>query len=286
MPTPLHPHPSDVDLLHLVVADDGQSGSFLLGSGRVRHDGALYGGTGLAVAVAAMEAATDRDALWASTQFVSQPMMGSTIDWTVETLALGKRAAQLSVRATCDGAVAFTAIGSTGIAVEDGLTGQYAPMPRVSDPDGAPPRVQAMPGASFPDSWTLLIEMRQAEVLDEDGPSVAMWTRFRDGTPFTPAAIGFIADFVPLGVARAAGKMGAGSSLDNTMRFRGGVVEADWVLLELRGDFARDGFGHGTVRVWTRDGTLLATGSQSASMRYLFDEGSSPNALLPSADRG
>jgi len=149
---PAHPHASDVDLLNLDVADDGRSGSFLLGAGLVRHDRALYGGTGLAVAVAAMEAATDRDALWATAQFVSQPRMGATIHWTVETLALGKRAAQLSVRATSDGAVAFAALGSTGIAVEDGLTGLYARMPRVSDPDGAPPRVQAMPNVSFPDS--------------------------------------------------------------------------------------------------------------------------------------
>lgn len=267
------PHPSDIDLLNLVVAADGQSGSFLLGPGLVRHDGALYGGTGLAVAVAAMEAATGRDALWASTQFVSQPMMGATIDWAVEALAVGKRAAQLSVRATCDGAVAFAALGSTGIAVESGLTGLYAQMPKVADPDAAPPGVQAMPDVSFPDSWTLFIEMRQGEVLEADGPSVAMWARFRDGRPFTPAAIGFIADFVPLGVARAAGKMGAGSSLDNSMRFRGGATEAAWVLLELRGDFAHGGFGHGTVRVWDPDGALLATGSQSASMRYLFEEG-------------
>jgi acyl-CoA thioesterase len=274
MSTRQHPHPSDVDLLHLEVAQDGQSGSFLLAPGLVRHDGGLYGGTGLAVAVAAMEAATGRDALWASTQFVSSPVMGATVRWTVETLAMGKRAAQLSVRAIYDGGIAFTAIGSTGIAVEDGLTGLYARMPRVSEPDGARPRIQAMPDVSFPDSWTLLIEMREAEVLDDDGPSVAMWARFRDERTFTPAAIGFIADFVPLGVARAAGKMGAGSSLDNTLRFRGGAVEADWVLLELRGDFARGGFGHGTVRVWAHDGTLLATGSQSASMRYLFDEGS------------
>ncbi len=270
---PTHPHPSDVDLLHLDLAPDRQSGSFLLGSGLVRHDGALYGGTGLAVAVAAMEAATDRDALWASTQFVSQPLMGATIDWTVEALAVGKRAAQLSVRATCEGAVAFAALGSTGVAVEDGLTGLYARMPKVSDPDSPPPSLQAMPDVSFPDSWTVLIEMRQAQVLEPDGPSVAMWARFRDSRPFTPAAIGFIADFVPLGVARSAGKMGAGASLDNSMRFRGGAAEAAWVLLELRGEFAHGGFGHGTVRVWEPNGTLLATGSQSASMRYLFEEG-------------
>ena len=78
---------------------------------------------------------------------------------------------------------------------------------------------------------------------------------------------------VPVAVARAAGKMGAGSSLDNSLRFVGGVADAEWLLLELRGELARGGFGHGTVRVWTQDGRLVATGSQSASMRYLFGEG-------------
>jgi acyl-CoA thioesterase len=86
---------------------------------------------------------------------------------------------------------------------------------------------------------------------------------------------------VPLGVARSAGKLGAGSSLDNTMRFRGGVADTDWVLLDLQGDFANGGYGHGTVRMWTQDGALVATGSQSASMRYLFEVGEAPNLPQP-----
>ena len=119
------PHPSDLELFGLLVAEGGDSGRFELRSGLVRHDGALYGGTGLAVSVTAMEAATQRDVLWCSTQFVSQPYKGDTVAWEVERLAVGKRAAQLLVRATANGKTAFVAIGSTGIAAEDGLTGQY-----------------------------------------------------------------------------------------------------------------------------------------------------------------
>ncbi len=283
---PTLPHAADADLLGLAVGPDGQSGSFELRRGLVRHDGALYGGTGLAVSIAAMEAATERDVLWATTQFVGQPRLGARIEWTVERLAIGKRAAQLLVRATVDGAVAFVAIGSTGLPSEDGLTGQYLAMPKVSGPDDAPPSGREPPmSTSFPDSWGLIIEMKEARLLTDDGPTTAFWVRRRDGGAVTPAGIGFMADFVPLGVARAAGKLGAGASLDNSMRFRGGASEAGWVLIDLQGDFANGGFGHGTVRAWSEDGALLATGSQSAAMRYLFDEGELPNLPLPPGGR-
>lgn len=279
---PVLPHAADVDLLGLSVASDGRSGTFELRRGLVRHDGALYGGTGLAVSIAAMEAATERDVLWASTQFVGQPRLGDVVEWTVEPLAVGKRAAQLLVRATVGDAVAFVAIGSTGIARADGLTGQFLTMPEVSGHDEAPASGGMTPMAgSYPDSWALVIEMREARLLTTDGPTVAFWVRRRDGGAVTPAGIGFMADFVPLGVARAAGKMGAGSSLDNSMRFVGGAADAGWVLIDLQGDFANGGFGHGTVRAWSEDGVLLATGSQSASMRYLFDEGQLPNIPIP-----
>ena len=270
------PHPSDLELFGLVVSEDGVSGRFELASGLVRHDGALYGGTGLAVSVVAMEAATQRDVLWCSTQFVSQPFLGDTVTWDVERLAVGKRAAQLLVRARANDQTAFVAIGSTGLAVEGGLTGQYVPMPSVGDPEASAERVRQMPVEPDGNSWWKHIEMRDAPLLD-DGPTVAFWARRRDGGTVTPAVLAFVADMVPLAVARAAGKMGAGSSLDNSMRFQGGVADTEWVLIELLGELANGGFGHGSLRAWTQDGRLLATGSQTASMRYLFDEGQPPN---------
>ena len=77
--------------------------------------------------------------------------------------------------------------------------------------------------------------------------------------------------------------MGAGSSLDNSMRFHGGVADTGWVLIELHGELANGGFGHGSLRVWTEEGELIATGSQTASMRFLFDEGEMPNLPQPPA---
>src|SRR3954452_3536201 len=94
------PHPSDAALLGLHVDAEGGTARFTVGPGLVRHDGALYGGAGLAGSVAMMEAVTQRDVLWATTQFVSQPMLGTEVEVVAERLAIGKRAAQVQVRAT------------------------------------------------------------------------------------------------------------------------------------------------------------------------------------------
>src|SRR5688572_3073915 len=93
-------HPADLALLRPELDEDPRSGRFEVASGLVRHDVALYGGTGLAVAVLAMQAATGRDPRWATAQFVGQPGMGAVVEWTTEVLASGRRSAQLSVRAT------------------------------------------------------------------------------------------------------------------------------------------------------------------------------------------
>ena len=120
-------------------------------------------------------------------------------------------------------------------------------------------------------------EYRTAEIREtgREGDAIAMWSRFKDGRAMTPAGIAFCADMVPVAIARAAGKMGAGMSLDNSLRF-GAMTSTEWVLLELQGNMASGGYGHGTVRVWSQDGTLLAIGSQSATMIYIFDESNSP----------
>jgi acyl-CoA thioesterase len=265
-------HPYDLELIDLDVDDDGRSGRFTLTKGLVRHDGALYGGTGLAASVMAMQAATGRDVLWATTQFVGQPREGAVVEWATEVLAEGKRASQVLVRATFGGEVAFTALGSVGIAKPDGLTGQWRTMPEVTPPDESPVWERQMPVAFRDRGWGLHIDLRTAEPTGPGSAHRVMWARRHDGRPFTPAAIAFAADFVPLGVAAAAGKMGAGSSLDNSLRFKPGET-TEWILLEVTADFADGGFGHGEVAVWGSDGELRGVGSQTASMRYLFSEG-------------
>ena len=116
------------------------------------------------------------------------------------------------------------------------------------------------------------LEFREA-ILDEPGTrAMALWARLtpprRDYDARRASRI--VADMVPGAIARAAGKLGGGFSLDNALRFAE-VRPTEWVLLHLRGDVATHGYGHGSFTAWSSDGALLATGSQTASMTHVFD---------------
>lgn len=276
------PRADDLRLIPLEIDDGGTRSRFLLQPPLLRHDGAIYGGTAIAASMLAMEAATQRDVQWVTTQFVAPAPNGRVIEMQTDVLASGKRTAQVRVTATIDGEVMYASLGSTGLPRSGGLTGQFETMPVVTPPDDSAPRMHG-PRAEAPaePGWARECEYLVPEILetarDGDG-TMAMWTRFRSGRPMSRAQIAFAADMVPVAIARGAGRMGAGTSLDNSMRFVDGA-DTEWVLLELQGNMASGGYGHGVVRVWSEDGKLLAVGSQTASMVYMFDEGAPPPFL-------
>lgn len=270
------PRKADAELLGIRFDEGAGRGSFALRAGLLRHDGALYGGTAIAASVVAMEAATDREAQWVTTQFVATAQEGETIDLRTEVLASGRRTAQVRVTGTVQDRVVFAALGSTGVRKPDGLSGQFERMPEVTGPEDAG---EVWPGPRLPHmshdgTFRRAVEHRPARLPEGPGP-VLMWSRFIDGRTMTPAGLAFVADMVPLAIARGAGKIGAGTSLDNSMRF-GEVPEMEWVLLELRGNLAAGGYGHGLVLVWSQEGQLLAVGSQTASMSFIFGDEPSP----------
>jgi acyl-CoA thioesterase len=96
-----------------------------------------------------------------------------------------------------------------------------------------------------------------------------MWARVLGESETTAATLGFMADMVPLAVCRAVGVQGAGTSLDNTLRV-GHLVDTEWVLVELDAHVADGGYGYGVSHMWSPDGTLMATGSQTAKL-FSFD---------------
>jgi acyl-CoA thioesterase len=70
-------------------------------------------------------------------------------------------------------------------------------------------------------------------------------------------------------VVRAAGRNGAGTSLDNSIRF-GLEPHGDWVLVDVDPYLISDGYVHGAARLWSEDGELMGVASQTASV-LLFD---------------
>ncbi|HET9730058.1 MAG TPA: thioesterase family protein [Acidimicrobiia bacterium] len=268
-----YPHATDLALVPLRFDAGHSCGRFALTPDLARHDGVLYGGTGAAVAVMMMEAATQRAALWVATQFVAQARLGEHIDVEARTLAAGKRIAQLEVVARVDDRVIFTALGATAHPRPDGLTGQYEDMPPVTAPDDSPPLHHRSPAPPLRDlGFSRNLEFREATLDEPDPRAMALWARITPAPrPMTPAGVAYVADMVPGAIARAAGKIGGGFSLDNALRFAE-VAPAEWVLLHLRGDVASHGYGHGSFTAWSSAGALLATGSQTASMTHVFDE--------------
>src|SRR3546814_13550726 len=84
------------------------------------------------------------------------------------------------------------------------------------------------------------------------GP-IGFWSRV-PGRIASPTVIAYLADMVPMMIVHAAGRAGAGTSLDNTMRF-GEPPDDEWVLLhvlpEQRSDERRVGQeGVSTLCIW------------------------------------
>jgi acyl-CoA thioesterase len=96
-----------------------------------------------------------------------------------------------------------------------------------------------------------------------DPAAPALWMRMRSGV-HTRATVAFLADMVPASVARAAGRTGGGTSLDNSLRF-GRFNDTEWILLDMDPWFGTGGYLHGAARVWAEDGTLLGVASQTAT---------------------
>ncbi len=262
----------DHDLLGLAPAGPGQA-TFELTSLLARFDGKLFGGTAIAAAVALAEAETGRPALWTTVQFISgATKVGDVFECTTEVLAEGRSAAQVRVTARVDGREIFCALGATAHRKTGRIEAAFERFPDVPSPEETAPFRLPVPESVRPAAARTLrnIEFRSARPAEGSAAPdhLTLWARV-PGRPATPAVMAYLADMVPLSIARAASRAGGGSSIDNTMRFAG-ASSGEWVLLELDPRVASGGYGHGDVLVWSPEGQLLAAGSQTASM-LLFD---------------
>ena len=195
----------DIAWLGLERHDEGHW-SFDLKPLLTRFDGKFYGGTGIAVTTAVMEAETGRDALWATAQFVGTADVGDRMDCRIEVLASGRRTSQLRMTATVGDRLVVAALGATGDARTGPLNTQFGTMPAVAPPDETP-EWRPHAGVRIPhqvESWINAAELRE---MSGTGERRTMWARMR-GMRHTRATLGFLADMVPSAVVAAAGRMG------------------------------------------------------------------------------
>jgi acyl-CoA thioesterase len=257
--------PSDVEWLGLERRAKGEW-SFELTGPLSRFDGKFFGGAGIAVMTALMEAETSRLPLWASVQFVGSADVGDRIDCRVDVVAGGRRTAQVRMTARVGDRVMLEGIGSAGDDRPDSVSAQFGGMPDVDPPETA---ADWRPNVPFKIDFDAASWLQVADIREAMGaPGHAIWARMRHRRQ-SFASLGFLADMVPSAVVRAAGRAGAGTSLDNSMRF-GPRPDTEWILVDFDPYFAAGGYAHGGARLWATDGTLLGVASQTATM-VLFD---------------
>jgi acyl-CoA thioesterase-2 len=274
---------SDAEFLGLVAGDGPGRYAFTVQDHLARFDGYLYGGTAIAVSITAAELTSGRPALWMTTQFVSTAPPGEKVSVEAEILAPGHRTNQVRVTGTNPtGDIMFASLGASGHHRANGLSGVFENAPTVQRPDDAEPWsflgkarragiMTSIPNIDRNQGFASVLEFRQPDIRQHPDPGpgrICLWVRRRDGAPVTPALVAYIADMVPMSITIASGVMAAGVSLDNTIRI-GAFDETEWVLVDLRPHLAVGDYGHGAAHVWSETGHLLATASQSASMKRI-----------------
>jgi acyl-CoA thioesterase len=230
--------------------------------------GSLFGGAGLAAGIVALQQATGKPVIWATGQYLALTQPDETLDLEVLLPAVGRNVVQGRVVGHVGDREIITIIGAVGER-PSAAEGCWEQMPSAPPPQECPLVPQRHANESIHDH----IELRLARgcfgfsgfgTPTSDGRSL-LWARMPQ-VQHDAGALALIADYMPSVVGNALGRIMHCTSLDNTIRF-GRMAPSQWVLCDNRLAYAGNGFGHGTVHLWSESGTLLATASQSMIIR-------------------
>lgn len=231
--------------------------------------GALFGGCGLGSCIEVLEQTTGRPVVWASAQFLSYARPGARMAIRVIEAVRGHQVSQARAVATVEGEEILTVNAALGTRDLD-LSGSWAEMPKVAPPDDCPPRqiFERHRGTIIDELDMRLADGRGPDELEGEPGSgrSALWVRVPDFDLTHASLLAIFGDYVPFGIGQALGTRAGGNSLDNSLRIAH-RRRTDWVLADIRVHAVEHGFGHGLVHLWSDDGMLLGTASQSTIVR-------------------
>jgi acyl-CoA thioesterase len=235
----------------------------------------LFGGCGLGAGLVALEGAAGRPTVWATAQYLSYAPTHSVLDWEVTLAVVGGHVSQGRAVGSIEGREILTvnaALGKDELEVE----GVWVEPPVVPPPEECPARF--LP-EMFRNTIMDKVEVRTAKgrMFDEmDGqpgsPNSALWARVPGHLSPSAATLAIFGDYVSGAVSHPIGRRAMGRSLDNTLR----VVQlrnTEWVLCDIRMHALMGGYGQGTAFLWSQNGELLATASQSVAVRLWPEDG-------------
>jgi acyl-CoA thioesterase-2 len=235
----------------------------------------MFGGVGLAAAIQAMEGTCGRPVVWATAQYLSHARPTQVVDFDVWVPVVGKGTSQARVIAHVDDKEILTVNAALGER-PDSVQRQWAVAPEAPPPEACEESERWDPAK--PDLHSR-IEVRLARGSHNRGPHpdggspdgrLVLWIRPRHGEPIDRAMLAIMADHVPSAVGAALGRDAGGNSLDNTLRLLR-LVPTEWVLCDTTIVGIAAGVGHGAMRLYAQDGTLMATASQSMIVRIHDD---------------
>jgi acyl-CoA thioesterase len=239
----------------------------------------LFGGCGLGAALVALEGASGRPTVWATAQYLSYAPTHSLLEWDVTLAVVGGHVTQGRAVGRVDDKEILTVNAALG-RDELELGGVWEKPPEVPEPEACPPRyIPEM----FRNTIMDKVEVRSAkgrtfdEMNGEPGsPDSALWARVPGHLSPSAATLAIFGDYVSGAVSHPLGRRAMGRSLDNTLRVVQ-LKDTEWVLCDIRMHALVGGYAQGIAFLWSQEGDLLATASQSLAVRLWPEDASLPS---------
>lgn len=230
----------------------------------------LFGGCGLSAALVALEEAAARPTVWATAQYLSYAPTGSMLDLQVTLAATGGNITQARAVGCVGQREILTVNAALGVPHLD-ISETWVTPPEVPPPSSCPERtLPAVFGRSILDRVDVRIAKgRGFEDLGgvAGDPDSALWARVPGHLEPSAATLAIFGDYVSGAASQPLGRNAMGRSLDNTLRVAR-LVPTEWVLCDLRIHAIVGGYAQGVAFLWSQDRVLMATASQSFSVRY------------------
>jgi acyl-CoA thioesterase-2 len=185
--------------------------------------------------------------------------------------ARGRNTAQLKATARVGERVVITAQASAGQQPDQGYR-QLIGAPAVSPPLHCPvvaKHGERSGGVSSQFEYRLIRGRYPTADTAFDGPGdgrLTFWVRPRDQVRTDACLIAIVADFVSDALSDAVGRYVHASSIDNTLRL-GPIEDSDWLICDVTIEALHGGVGHGSMRIFSETGRLLALASTSLIVR-------------------
>jgi acyl-CoA thioesterase II len=223
----------------------------------------ISGGASLASVVETMERATGRPLIQAHAQFLAVPAAGTDFVIDLRCINQGRSITQVQAAIIADDADRAIIAATLGARGDSGsFTWERAEPP--CRPDTAPP----VPFVRLDDGdLHSRLDMRLALDPRYNPTGRAMfWVRAPDASPVPAAFLALIADYLPEAIHMNIGRPAGAVSLDNSIRIIRRVA-TPWLLCDIQLSAIADGLFHGRMAIFTEDGALVATASQSGVVR-------------------